>query len=148
MPSFRGTTKEGILSPGGVMEAGRPMLSPIMGKRSFFHWANKGQHYVKTGENFKDYTFNVDILGGSYRVRFVLAAACLPPGNTRGDTRYFFPFRNMPPLMRRKKFSASLFNIDFPRSKKSLLMAKTAGFRNRFSKIAWKKFLNPFPTHR
>ena len=64
---------------------------PYNGEETFFHWANKDQHYVKTGETFKDYAFTVEGLGGPFRVRFLLSEASLPPGNTKGDTRYFFP---------------------------------------------------------
>lgn len=65
--------------------------APYNGEETFFHWANKDQHYVKTGESFRDYAFSVDTVTGTYRVRFVLTEASLPPGNTKGDTRYFFP---------------------------------------------------------
>ncbi len=64
---------------------------PYNGEETFFYWANKDQHYVKTGEAFRDYAFTVDTLEAPRRVRFVLNAASLPPGNTKGDTRYFFP---------------------------------------------------------
>jgi adenine-specific DNA-methyltransferase len=64
---------------------------PYNGEETLFHWTNKGQHYVKTGEAFRDYAFTVDLLGGPWRVRFVLAEASVPPGNTKGDMRYFFP---------------------------------------------------------
>jgi adenine-specific DNA-methyltransferase len=64
---------------------------PYNGEETLFHWANKDQHYVKTGETFKDYAFTVEGLGGPFRVRFLLSEASLPPGNTKGDTRYFFP---------------------------------------------------------
>lgn len=64
---------------------------PWNGEETLFHWANKGQHYVKTGETFRDYTFTVAGIAGEYRIRFVLSDADLPPGNTKGDTRYFFP---------------------------------------------------------
>ena len=65
--------------------------APYNGEETFFHWANKDQHYVKSGETFKDYAFTVEGLGGPFRVRFLLSEASLPPGNTKGDTRYFFP---------------------------------------------------------
>jgi adenine-specific DNA-methyltransferase len=65
--------------------------APYNGEETFFHWANKDQHYVKTGETFKDYAFKLEGLSGSFRVRFLLSEASLPPGNTKGDTRYFFP---------------------------------------------------------
>lgn len=64
---------------------------PYNGEEVFFHWSNKDQHYVKTGEAFRHYAFTVDTLEGPRRVRFVLTEASLPPGNTKGDTRYFFP---------------------------------------------------------
>jgi len=57
----------------------------------FFHWANKDQHYIKTGENFRDYTFKIEGLGTEYRIRFVLSHATTPRGNTKGEYRYFFP---------------------------------------------------------
>ena len=65
---------------------------PYNGEEVFFHWANRDQHYVKTAQNFHDYAFSVETVGGSYRVRFLLTEANLPQGNTKGDTRYFFPF--------------------------------------------------------
>jgi adenine-specific DNA-methyltransferase len=64
---------------------------PYNGEEVFFHWANRDQHYVKTAESLRDYAFTVDLLGGLCRVRFTLTEASLPPGNTKGDTRYFFP---------------------------------------------------------
>jgi adenine-specific DNA-methyltransferase len=64
---------------------------PYNGEEVFFHWANRDQHYVKTAESLRDYAFTVDTLGQPCRVRFTLTAASLPPGNTKGDTRYFFP---------------------------------------------------------
>ncbi len=65
---------------------------PYNGEETHFHWANKDQHYVKSGEAFRDYSFTVpDILGGPARVRFALTKASLPPGDTKGDRRYFFP---------------------------------------------------------
>jgi len=67
---------------------------PYNGEETLFHWTNKDQHYVKTAEAFRDYTFTVEALGGPYKVRFVLTAANVPPGNVKGDTRYFFPLPN------------------------------------------------------
>ncbi|MGM0575291.1 MAG: site-specific DNA-methyltransferase [Myxococcota bacterium] len=67
---------------------------PWNGEEVVLHWANKGQHYVKTGENFRDYAFAVPVLfggGPEARVRFVLDEATEPPGNTKGDRRYYFP---------------------------------------------------------
>jgi adenine-specific DNA-methyltransferase len=65
---------------------------PYNGEETLFTWANRRQHYVKTGEVFRDYAFTVDAgLEGEFRVRFKLTAADVPAGNTKGDTRYFFP---------------------------------------------------------
>lgn len=64
---------------------------PYNGEETFFHWANRDQHYVKTAEAFRDYAFTVDALGGPFRVGFVLTQASVLPGNVKGDTRYFFP---------------------------------------------------------
>lgn len=64
---------------------------PYDGQEVALHWANKGQHYVKTAEWLRDYAFTVDALGGPYRVRFVLAKATEPRDNNKGETRLFFP---------------------------------------------------------
>ena len=65
---------------------------PYNGEETFFHWANRGQHYVKTGEVFRDYAFTIDAgFDGAFRVRFVLTDAKLPTGNNKGDTRFFVP---------------------------------------------------------
>jgi len=64
---------------------------PYNGEETIFHWANRDQHYVKTGERFRDYAFTVDVSKVSYHIRFCLTEASLPSGNTKGDTRYFFP---------------------------------------------------------
>lgn len=64
---------------------------PYNGEEVFFHWANKDQYYVKSGEAFRDYAFTVPTVGDEYRVRFRLAEATTPKDNTKGDTRYFFP---------------------------------------------------------
>jgi adenine-specific DNA-methyltransferase len=60
------------------------------GEEVFFHWANKDQYYVKSGEAFRDYAFTVPTLKGEYRVRFKLVEATAPKDNTKGDTRFFF----------------------------------------------------------
>ncbi len=64
---------------------------PYNGEETFFHWANRDQHYVKTAEAFRDYAFVVEVLGKPSRVRFLLTETSLPPDNTKGETRYFFP---------------------------------------------------------
>lgn len=37
---------------------------PYEGEEVKLHWANADQYYIKTSENFKDYTFNVTTSGG------------------------------------------------------------------------------------
>lgn len=66
---------------------------PYDGEEVLLHWANRGQHYVKNAEVFKDYAFTVegDLLAEPARVRFVLTEADVSPGDTKGDSRYFFP---------------------------------------------------------
>ena len=64
---------------------------PYNGEEVFFHWANKDQHYVKSGENFRDYSFKVEGLGTAYLIRFILSDATTPKDNTKGEYRYFFP---------------------------------------------------------
>jgi adenine-specific DNA-methyltransferase len=64
---------------------------PYNGEEVFFHWANRGQHYVKTAERFRDYAFKLRNLTGKYRVRFTMAEASVPKDNTKGNIRYFFP---------------------------------------------------------
>ena len=64
---------------------------PYNGEEVFFHWANKDQYYVKSGEAFRDYAFTVSTLYGEYRVRFKIVEATTPRDNTKGDTRFFFP---------------------------------------------------------
>ena len=64
---------------------------PYHGEEVFFHWANRGQHYVKTAERFRDYAFKLRDLTGEYRVRFTMTEASIPKDNTKGNRRYFFP---------------------------------------------------------
>ncbi|MDH7578213.1 MAG: site-specific DNA-methyltransferase [Bacillota bacterium] len=64
---------------------------PYSGEEVFFTWANRNQHYVKTAETFKDYTFKVSNLFTEYHVRFTMVEASIPKDNTKGNTRYFIP---------------------------------------------------------
>lgn len=45
---------------------------PYNGEEVLLHWANKDQYYIKSSEDMKDYTFNVEQGGNSYRVKFKL----------------------------------------------------------------------------
>lgn len=64
---------------------------PYNGEEVLFHWANRDQYYVKSGEAFRDYAFTLRSLHGEYRVRFKLVEATTSKNNTKGDTRFFFP---------------------------------------------------------
>lgn len=66
---------------------------PYNGEETYFHWANRGQHYVKSAEVLRDYAFTVpgDLVADERRVRFVLTGGSTPPGDTKGDVRCFFP---------------------------------------------------------
>jgi len=83
--------EEGDFIPRRRYGARETYAVPYNGEEVFFHWANRDQHYVKTAESLRDYAFTVGLLGGPCRVRFTLTQASLPPGNSKGDTRYFFP---------------------------------------------------------
>jgi adenine-specific DNA-methyltransferase len=65
---------------------------PYNGEETLLHWANRGQHYVKSGEVLRTYAFEAggDLLSEPCQVEFRLTDADLPPGNTKGDQRYFF----------------------------------------------------------
>jgi len=82
---------EGDFIPRRFYGARASYAVPYNGEEVLFHWANKDQHYVKTGEAFRDYAFTVTAVSGQYRVRFTLAEATAPKDNTKGDTRFFFP---------------------------------------------------------
>ena len=82
---------EGDFIPRRFFGARTSYAIPYNGEEVFFYWANKDQYYVKSGEAFRDYSFTVATVNGSYRVRFKLAEATAPKDNTKGDTRFFFP---------------------------------------------------------
>lgn len=82
---------EGDFIPRRFFGARSAYAVPYNGEEVFFHWANKDQYYVKSGEAFRDYTFTINTLQGEYRVQFKLIEATTPRDNTKGETRYFFP---------------------------------------------------------
>ena len=65
---------------------------PYNGEETHFHWANRDQYYVKTGEHFTDYRFDA----GEYTVEFRLEEADIPQDNVKGDSRYFVLGRGDP----------------------------------------------------
>ncbi|MBN1104858.1 MAG: site-specific DNA-methyltransferase, partial [Deltaproteobacteria bacterium] len=82
---------EGDFIPRRFFGARAGYAVPYNGEEVFFHWANKDQYYVKSGEAFRDYAFTVATVAGEYRVRFCLAEATTSRDNTKGAARYFFP---------------------------------------------------------
>ena len=82
---------EGDFIPRRFFGARPAYAVPYNGEEVLFHWANRDQYYVKSGEAFRDYAFTLNTLQGEYRVRFKLAEATTSKDNTKGDTRFFFP---------------------------------------------------------
>ncbi|MDQ1336892.1 MAG: adenine-specific DNA-methyltransferase, partial [Thermodesulfobacteriota bacterium] len=82
---------EGDFIPRHFFGARNRYVVPYNGEETLFHWANKDQYYVKSGENFRDYAFQVETVAGPWRIQFKIVEASTPPGNTKGDTRFFFP---------------------------------------------------------
>lgn len=58
---------------------------PYNGEEVLLHWANKDQYYIKTGDYFKNYSFNV----GDYKVNFRLSTAETEQNSNKSDKRYF-----------------------------------------------------------
>ncbi len=82
---------EGDFIPRRFFGARPAYAVPYNGEEVLFHWANRDQYYVKSGEAFRDYAFTLNTLQGEYRVRFKLVEATTSKDNTKGDTRFFFP---------------------------------------------------------
>ena len=60
---------------------------PYNGEEVHLHWANSDQYYIKTGENFTDYSYK----HGGWTVRFVLRNADVEHNNVKGAKRLFLP---------------------------------------------------------
>lgn len=58
---------------------------PYSGEEVFLHWANRDQHYAKTGEYFSNYDFKA----GKWSVHFTLVRAEVSQDNIKGNNRYF-----------------------------------------------------------
>jgi adenine-specific DNA-methyltransferase len=82
---------EGDFIPRRFFGARPAYAVPYNSEEVHFHWANRDQYYVKSGEAFRDYAFTLNTLHGEYRVRFKLVEATTSKHNTKGDTRFFFP---------------------------------------------------------
>ncbi len=60
---------------------------PYNGEEVHLHWANADQYYIKTGENFTDYSYR----HGAWTVHFKLRNADVEQGNVKGAKRFFVP---------------------------------------------------------
>ncbi len=60
---------------------------PYNGEEVHLHWANSDQYYIKTGENFTDYSYK----HGGWTVRFKLRNADVEQNNVKGAKRFFVP---------------------------------------------------------
>lgn len=60
---------------------------PYNGEEVHLHWANSDQYYIKTGENFTDYSYK----HGGWTVRFKLRNADVEQNNVKGAKRFFIP---------------------------------------------------------
>jgi adenine-specific DNA-methyltransferase len=60
---------------------------PYNGEEVYLHWANSDQYYIKTGENFTDYSYK----HGHWTVRFKLRNADVEQNNVKGAKRFFVP---------------------------------------------------------
>lgn len=59
------------------------------GEETYFHWTNQGQYYIKTAENFSNYTFKVKE-GMEYSIHFrIVEAEAETNNNKSADKRYF-----------------------------------------------------------
>lgn len=58
---------------------------PYNGEEVVLHWANKDQYYIKTEENFKNYSFKV----GEYTVEFLIREAEGTTNNNKAEKRFF-----------------------------------------------------------
>lgn len=60
---------------------------PYNGEEVHLHWANADQYYIKTGENFTDYSYK----HGGWTVHFKLRDANVEQNNVKGAKRFFIP---------------------------------------------------------
>ncbi len=65
---------------------------PYSGEEVKLHWANRDQYYIKTGENFKDYTFNIedDFKEDDFNVSFILTDAEIERDNNKSDDKKIY----------------------------------------------------------
>lgn len=56
---------------------------PYEGEEVKLYWANHDQYYIKTSENFRDYSFKVDVHGEKYTIHFKLVDANTEQNNNK-----------------------------------------------------------------
>ena len=61
---------------------------PYNGEEVYLHWANSDQYYIKTAENFHDYSYKAP---NGVTVHFKLKSADVEQNNLKGDKRFFLP---------------------------------------------------------
>lgn len=71
---------------------GEAYFIPYNGEEVLLYWANKDQYYVKTGEHFKTYRFNVE----DFAVSFELRNVSTEQNNNKGQKRYFMLIDDAP----------------------------------------------------
>ena len=64
------------------------------GSDTFFHWATKGSHYVKSGERFASYAY---VQPDGSRVRLSVVGADVERDNAKGAQRWYVPAGVTPP---------------------------------------------------
>lgn len=60
---------------------------PYNGEEVYLHWANSDQYYIKTAENFTDYSYKHN----DWIVKFILRNAEIQQNNKKGAKRFFIP---------------------------------------------------------
>ncbi len=60
---------------------------PYNGEEVHLHWANADQYYIKTCENFTDYSYK----HGGWTIHFKLRNASVEQNNVKGAKRFFIP---------------------------------------------------------
>jgi len=65
---------------------------PYEGEEVKLYWANHDQYYIKTSENFRDYSFKVDVQSEKYTIHFKLVDASTEQNNNKenGDKKREF----------------------------------------------------------
>ncbi|MBS4025232.1 MAG: site-specific DNA-methyltransferase [Clostridia bacterium] len=65
---------------------------PYEGEEVKLYWANHDQYYIKTSENFRDYSFKVDVHGEKFIIHFKLVDASTEQNNNKenGDKKREF----------------------------------------------------------